>query len=376
MQMYSSSGELPKKIQIDPLLWLIPLILSGLGILMITSTTSPSSFKQTGTPFAMGARQLLWLLISLLSMLIMYSIPIQKWRKVSAVFWLLSLMLVVASLIPGIGSAVGGARRWIRIGGFSIQPVEMLILSVAIHLPKIMMRQGVTRGNIFMKTLIFLSLSAFPVMFQPDLGSAVSIYLLGMGVFVERHGWQFPLLSAIGGIAGLAMMVIAKPYRMRRIVAFVNPWSDPLDTGFQAIQGLIAFANGGALGTGLGHGFQKLEYLPAAYTDYIYAALGEELGLVGTLLVLFLFAFWISRCRRLYERTESDYRASMVWAVVLTVAIPLFVNVGGVTKLLPMTGLPLPFLSSGGTSLAAMWMRVGILLRLYREHMLGDFESE
>ena len=363
--------EFSRKItNIDPLLWLIPLMLSGLGILMITSTTSPLSFELTGTPFAIGLRQLLWLAISIVSMLVAYSLSSSSWKKISGLMWCIAFVLVVASAIPGVGTSVGGARRWLRFAGLSLQPAELLVFAVAIHLSSMMTRDDsvrVDKERIFLKTLLFLSVSAVPLFFQPDLGSIILLFSLGMGIYVERFGWKYPLFTGFIGNFLLGMLVIQKTYRMRRVMAFIDPWKDPLDTGFQAIQGLIAFANGGAWGTGLGHGLQKLQYLPAAYTDFIYAALGEELGLLGTLGVLFLFLFWVLRCRYLYNRTEDDFKATLIWAITLTIIIPLFINIAGVTKAIPLTGMPLPFVSFGGTSLVVMWMRVGILLHLSKQ---------
>lgn len=360
----------PKVAQIDPLLWLIPLMLSGLGILMITSTTSPLSFEMTGTPFAIGLRQLLWLVIAIVSMLVAYSLSSSSWKKISGLMWFVAFVLVIATVIPGVGTSVGGAKRWLRFGGLSLQPAELLIFAVAIHLSSMMTREDiihVDKERIFLKTLMFLSISAMPLFFQPDLGSIILLFSLGMGIYVERFGWKYPLFAGFFGAILLSLLVSHKAYRMRRVMAFIDPWRDPLDTGFQAIQGLIAFANGGAWGTGLGHGFQKLQYLPAAYTDFVYAALGEELGLLGTIGVLFLSLFWVLRCRYLYNRTEDDFKATLIWAITLTVVIPLFINVAGVTKTLPLTGMPLPFVSFGGTSLVVMWMRVGILLHLSKQ---------
>lgn len=154
---------------------------------------------------------------------------------------------------------------------------------------------------------------------------------------------------------------------MRRILALVDPWSDPLNTGFQVIQGLIAFANGNLWGLGVGHGLQKLQYLPAAHTDFIFAAIGEELGLFGTLFVLFLFFLWIWRAWSVYILFPRGFERSLLWGMVLSIVLPLLINVGGVTKVIPLTGIPLPFVSYGGSALVMAWMRTGIILRLARE---------
>ncbi|MDR3254788.1 MAG: putative lipid II flippase FtsW [Synergistaceae bacterium] len=359
-----SSGQ---ALKVDSLLWLIPLILSGIGLLMVTSTTSPLSFEISGTPFIMGARQLKWLGLGVSVMLFSYCVPVKVWFKTSGVFWLLSLVATIATLIPGIGTAVGGAQRWIRIAGISIQPSEILTLSVVIIVAKLSVRNEMNPERCFSRIMFLLFVSAIPLMAQPDLGSTILIVMICMGMYVERFGWRLPIFTGMCGSVLLAFVIIFEPYRMRRIMAFLNPWLDPLDTGFQTIQGLIAFANGGTWGAGLGHGFQKLQYLPAAYTDFIYAALGEEMGLIGTLGILALCLMWIWRCRLLYNRVDEGFETSLVWGVTLTIAVPFFINVAGVTKLMPLTGMPLPFISYGGSALVMMWMRVGLLLRMHKE---------
>ncbi|MCE5202520.1 MAG: putative lipid II flippase FtsW [Synergistaceae bacterium] len=364
-----------KLFRINPLLWVIPLILSGIGILMITSTTSPNSFIYTGTPFQMGIKQMQWLLIAICGMLVMYTIPLRIWEKLSGPILIMTWIITWLPLVPGIGVEVGGARRWIHIPSVSvsIQPGELLCLAMAFHLAKILSRGEKDPANTFISTIVLVVSASIPLLIQPDLGTTILIFLVSMGMYVERIGWKWPIMAGglLGGIV-FPVLIFFEPYRMRRVTAFLDPWTDPLDKGFQAIQGLIAFSNGGFWGAGLGHGFQKLNYLPAAYTDFIYAAIGEELGLVGTLGVLALFAFWISQARSIYYRTSDGFKSSLTWGITLTVVIPLVINVAGVTKLMPLTGMPLPFISYGGTSLLTMWSRLGILLRLEKESYLGE----
>lgn len=362
-----------KYLKINPFLWVVPLVLSGIGILMITSTTSPTSFRYTGTPFLIGMRQLKWLGIAMTVMLIMSAIPVKVWFKLSTPIFLAAWIASWLPLVPGIGGDVGGASRWIQLPGISIQPGELLCLAVALIMAKFLSRSGKAAASAFLVTIGVVSFACMPLLFQPDFGTMVLIFLLSMGMFVERYGWRWPVLA--GGAMSFALipvLVLGEAYRMRRVSAFLDPWSDPLGKGYQAIQGLIAFANGGFWGSGLGHGFQKLNYLPAAYTDFIYAAIGEELGLIGTLSVLGLFTFWIWQAKILYDDSRDPFRALLAWGVTLTVFIPLFINVAGVIKMMPLTGMPLPFISYGGTSLLTMWARVGMLVRLDKES--GEME--
>lgn len=355
--------------KINPFIWVIPLVLSGIGILMITSTTSPNSFEYTGTPFLVGMRQLKWLGIAMSVMLIMSVVPIKAWYKLSTPIFFICWCISWLPLMPGIGDSVGGARRWIQLPGISIQPGELLCMATALLMAKFLSRGEKSAPSAFFATMIIVFAACLPLAAQPDFGTMVLIFIVSMGMFVERFGWRWPVLA--GGSLAAAMMpflVFGASYRMRRISAFLNPWEDPLGKGYQVIQGLIAFANGGFWGTGLGHGFQKLNYLPAVYTDFIYAAIGEELGLIGTLGVLALFAFWVTQVKTLYFSQRNPFRASLAWGVTLTILIPLLINVAGVTKMMPLTGMPLPFISYGGTSLLTMWARIGVLVRLEKEN--------
>lgn len=358
------------KFRVNPALWGVPLILSGMGILLIVSTTGPSSFSVHGTPYQMGLKQLQWLILGFVAMGVMYSIPLRAWYRLSAPLLITSWFLTWLPKLPVIGMSVGGARRWIHIPGVpvSIQPSELLCLALALHLAKILSRKtDKTKLAQFGSVVILFLLCALPVMAQPDLGTTMVLFIISMGMYVERKGWILPSIGAVIGALGIFGLILIEPYRMRRITAFLNPWSDPLNKGYQAIQGLIAFANGGIWGSGLGHGFQKLNYLPAAYTDFIYAAVGEEMGLMGTAFLLIIFAFWLAQVVKVYFRCEEGYMASLTWGLALTVLFPLVINVAGVTKLLPLTGMPFPFLSYGGTSLMMMWSRVGIIMRLEKE---------
>lgn len=355
--------------KVNPFIWVVPLALSGIGILMITSTTSPTSFQYTGTPFLVGVRQLKWLGIAMTAMLIMSVVPVRAWYKLSAPIFAAAWSASWLPLLPGIGGAVGGASRWIYLPGVSIQPGELLCLATTLVMAKFLARGEKNAPGAFLSTIIIVTIACLPLIFQPDFGTIVLIFLLSMGMFVEKYGWKWPVLAGGSLAAAITpLLVFGESYRVRRISAFLNPWADPLGKGYQAIQGLIAFANGGFWGAGLGHGFQKLNYLPAAYTDFIYAAIGEELGLMGTLGVLGLFIFWAAQVKKLYFCSRDSFRALLTWGITLTVLMPLIINIAGVTKMMPLTGMPLPFISYGGTSLVTMWARIGVLVRIEKEN--------
>ncbi|MDR3354773.1 MAG: putative lipid II flippase FtsW [Synergistaceae bacterium] len=364
----SKMEEIGPAPRIDPLVWMVPLVLSSIGILMVTSTTSPESFDMTGTPFTTGIKQLKWLFIGLCAMLFIFKVPMRVWYRFGGALWCMSFIMVILTLIPGLGSSAGGAKRWLRVFGVSIQPSEIMTLAVVFVIARLAVKNEMNPVRCFSGVLILTMASCLPLMLQPDLGSTILTVLICMGMYVERFGWKLPLLTGAMGLMALPPFIIYEPYRLRRFLAWFNPWHDPSDTGFQPIQGLIAFANGRGWGSGLGHGFQKLNYLPAAETDYIYAALGEELGLMGTLGVLLLCTLWIIRCRILYNRVSEGFATSIVWGVTITVVLPMFINIAGVTNLMPLTGMPLPFLSYGGSSLVMMWVRIGVMLRMHKEY--------
>ena len=361
-----------RQYRVDPFLWLIPLILSLIGVVMIFSLTSPESISNGGLHSSLGIKQLQWLVIGLAAMLVMYLIPFILWQRISGFLWVIAVGITAITLLHGIGLEAGGAKRWINIGGVRLQPLEFLSLVYVLHLSKILSVTDNKRIKVFLKLSVIGTISIVPVILQPDLGGTILLFLLGMAMFVEAYGWLIPLLTGFIMLPGLFIMIFTESYRVRRYLAFIDPWKDPLDKGFQIIQGLIAFANGGILGVGIGKGLQKLNYLPAAHTDFIFAALGEEFGLAGTGFIVMLFATWSYRIFRVYRKSDSSYIKILLWGLCVSILLPFFINVAGVTKLLPLTGMPLPFVSYGGSSLVSSWMTIGLILRCSKDVAAGD----
>lgn len=354
----------------DIFIWVIPFILSLIGVLMIFSLTLPDSLSSGGILAShLGFRQLQWLVIGLFSMIVVYLPPLSFWYKISGVIWISAVILTFITLLHGLGLEAGGARRWISIGGIRLQPLEILSFALVLHLSKIMSFDEETRKESFFKLFLICSISILPVILQPDLGGTIMLFLLGMAIFVESHGWLYPLVSGLCMLPILGLLIFRESYRLRRYFAFMDPWQDPLDKGFQVIQGLVAFANGGVWGTGIGKGLQKLNYLPAAHTDFIFAALGEEFGLLGTVMVVFLFAIWTYRVFRIYSGASSNFVKILVWGLCISVLLPLFINIAGVTRMMPLTGMPLPFISYGGSSLVSSFMAIGLILRCSKKNI-------
>lgn len=350
--------------------WAIPLLLSCLGILMISSVTAQLTTSQGRTPFFYGLKQVQWLLVGLGAMIASALPPVAFWKKWSGVIWSGAVLLMILTLLPELGRSGGGSSRWVRIGPLNLQASEVMLFALAIHLSKKLSEEGLRRGRAMGRTLLIFALSAWPFLFQPDLGGVMILCALCMAVFVQVFGWIIPLVA--GSVASAVVfipVVLLGRYRIERITSFLDPWSDPLGSGFQTLQGFIAFANGGFFGVGIGHGLQKLQYLPAAHTDFILAAIGEELGMVGTFSIVLLYALLLFIQYLSYRSAAGRFEATLVWAITLAVYIPFFVNAAGVLRLIPLTGVPLPFVSYGGSSLVLGWCKIGILMRLMRRNL-------
>lgn len=351
-------------------LWLIviPLALSVFGIIMITSASGYFSIKQFGTPWMYGMKQIKWFLVSLAGMALSYSVPIDIWRKVSPFLWILAFLLSFATLIPSFGMSVSGSSRWMRLGPFSFQPSEFLIFSVVIYLSSVISGYEEPPISAFVRTISVLIVSAIPLLFQPDIGSTIILFAIGLGIFIMKYGWKYPLILLVTTSVPAIILIFNASYRLRRLKAWIDPWQDPLNEGFQIIQGLIAFANGGFWGVGLGRSLQKLQYLPAAHTDFIFAISAEELGVLGSMAVIGAFAVISVRVYYMWRDFDDGYRRYLVFGLWLSILIPFFINVGGVTTLIPLTGKAMPFLSYGGSALLATWVKIGLLLRCSAEN--------
>jgi len=347
----------------DVWLAVIPLLLSLFGIIMIISASGYFSLKIFGSPWTYGVKQIKWLLVSLVTLGVIYSVPVSFWRRWSAFLWVTSIFLSFAALMPFLGMSVGGSSRWIRLGPFSFQPSELLIFSMVIHLSKIIPQTEWDPGRAFARTIGVITVSAVPLLLQPDIGSTLILVAVGMGTYIMKYGWKYPLMLAFASAVPMAIFVFGAAYRLRRLRAWLNPWQDPLNEGFQIIQGLISFANGGFWGVGLGRSLQKLQYLPAAHTDFIFAICAEEFGLLGSLMIVGAFAFMTWRVYLLWDQANDEYLKFLIFGLWLSILIPFFINIGGVTTLIPLTGKAMPFLSYGGSAILATWMKIGLLLR-------------
>ncbi|MCR5346908.1 MAG: putative lipid II flippase FtsW [Fretibacterium sp.] len=347
------------------LIWTIPLILSLCGLVMIASLSLRNSMEG-GEPYGPPLRQFQFLGIGLTLMVCCALSSPGFFRRHGAILWVISVLLLFGTLTP-LGVRVGGARRWLNVFGARFQPLEFLLFTVPIFMADrlaAVRRQGY---RAFLRpTLMMMVVSVWPLLFQPNLGGTILVSAICFLMHAERRGWKFPVIGGLLAVVAVMGLIAIAPYRLRRFEAFWDPWEDPRDKGYQIIQGLVAFSNGGATGVGIGKGLQEERYLPEAETDYIFPAIGEEFGLVGTLFLLSLYGIWTFRVYQIYCRARDPFLASLTMGLTASVICPMFVNIGGVTKLMPLSGVPLPFISAGGSSMVFMWMKVGLLIAVNR----------
>jgi cell division protein FtsW len=285
--------------------------------------------------------------------------------------WMFALSLIALVLVCVVGQDIGGARRWFRIGRLSVQPAEIAQLALIIYLADWLARR-VGRLDEFWRgvapPLAVTGVAAGLVLLQPDLGTAV---VMGAGTFlmlgIANARWQHLAVVAAVAVVALAVLVMGEEYRRRRILAFLDPWSDPQGSGYQILQSYIALAGGGLVGAGVGGSLQKLFFLPSAHTDFIFAVIGEELGLIGTTAVIALVALWLTCGFRLAQRCQDLFSKLLICGVVGTIGLEAMVNMAVVTGLVPTKGLPLPLVSYGGTAMVVNLAACGLVMRVSRD---------
>lgn len=320
--------------------------------------------------FYFAKRQLLFAIIGLIAMFFIMNIDYWTWRSWSKVILITCFVLLIAVLIPGIGNVRNGSRSWIGVGAFSIQPSEFMKLAMIIYLAKFLSenQKNITSFKKGLVPSLGLVFTAFAlIMLQPDLGTGtVMVGTCLIMIFVSGARIAHFIGLGLIGLAGFVGLIAVAPYRIKRITAFLDPWEDPLGSGFQTIQSLYAIGPGGLFGLGLGQSRQKFFYLPEPQTDFIFAILAEELGFIGGAFVLLLFALLLWRGIRTALNAPDLYGSFLAVGIISMVAFQVMINIGVVINLIPVTGITLPFFSYGGSSLTLMLMAMGILLNISR----------
>ncbi len=337
---------------------------------MLYSASSIYAWERYQDSFFFLKRHLVFILIGALLTLGIMLMDYRKFSKFAKPLLIVSLVLLVLVLIPGLGREVSGARRWFRFKFISFQPSELANLAVIIYIADFIARKenllkSFWRG--FLPPMCVLGLTALLIMLQPDLGTTVSLgVVVFMMLFIAGIKWQYLCYTILSSVPFLWILVFQVPYRRARIMAFLDPWVDPRGSGFQIIQSQISLGSGGIFGLGLGHSKQKLFYLPAAHTDFIFSIIGEELGLIGTVCVIILFVAFIQQTVKIIKNIQDKFGYFLASGLVFMICFKAMVNIGVSCGLFPTKGLPLPFISYGGSSFIFDMVSVGIILNIAR----------
>jgi cell division protein FtsW len=343
-------------------------LLTTIGLVMVLSASSVTAYVDTGSSYYYFIRQSIGALLGLPAMWIAMRLPVRAYRWLGYPLLLASLGLLV--VVPFLGSSAYGATRWIDLGVIQIQPSEPAKLALVLWGADLLSRKERLLGqwrHLLVPLLPVFTLIAALVMMQPDMGTTIVLLAITLSLLwiVGAPGRLFGVLSAAAGSL-MAVMIVVEPYRLRRFTDFWNPWADQLHSGYQGAQGLLTLASGGWWGLGLGASRQKWSYLPNQYTDYIFAIIGEELGLIGTLAVLALFGALGFAGIRIARRSRDRFCQLAAGGVTCWLLVQALVNIGAVVGLLPITGIPLPLVSYGGSALIPSLFAVGMLAAFAR----------
>jgi cell division protein FtsW len=346
-----------------------------LGLMMVASSSIVISEKYHNQPFYFLIRQAIYLLAGIVCSLIVLRIDSTFWKKHSVTFLLTILILLVVVLLPGIGRSVNGATRWIALGPISIQVSELAKLAMILYLASYLVRHQYSVRNHatgFIKPMIVLTFISALLIKEPDFGATVVIAITVMAMmFMAGVKVRHFLGLAFALSACLSILAISSPYRMARITAFLNPWADQFNSGYQLTQSLIAFGRGGWFGAGIGESVQKLFYLPEAHTDFVFAVLAEELGLSGIIIVLAMYSILIARglaIARCAQILHRNFQAYVAYGLTFWLGIQTMINIGVNSGLLPTKGLTLPLMSYGGASMMVICVVIAMLLRIDHEN--------
>jgi cell division protein FtsW len=352
----------------DMALLLITLTLVGIGLIMLYSSSSIIAQQRFGDSMYFVKRQLLFACCGVAALIVCKNLPYTLYRKSVYVVLAFSILSLIVVLLPQVGHKVGGARRWLRFGPISAQPAEFAKLALIIYVSYSLAKKAerVQEFSIgYLPHLVITTVFVGLVAVQPDLGTAITFAaLVFVLLFVAGVRLRYLLATGLVLLPVLALAIARVNYRWERLLAFLNPWRDPSDTSFQLLHSLLALGSGGPWGLGLGSGQQKLFYLPEPHTDFIFAVIGEETGLVGICVVLLLYGLLVCKGIKIALKAPDRHGTYLAFGLTLAIGLQAFINGAVVMGLLPTKGLPLPFISYGGSSLLTNLVAVGILLNI------------
>lgn len=359
---------MPRRLTPDMWLFGAAVVLLSAGVVMVYSASAIVAAERFHDPYFFLKRQLFWALLGAGVLWGALRVDYRLLEKAVLPLLVLAGVLLVLVLVPPFGQAINGTRRWIRLGAVSFQPAELAKVALVLYLAAFLARR---RGELeqfrtgALPALAVAALLAGLVLVQPDLGNCMTLIVVTFALlYVAGSPVKHLAWVAAPAVPLVALAIWTAPYRLRRITAFMDPWSDPRGSGFQIIQSWLALGNGGLVGQGVGGSRQKLFYLPEAHTDFIFAIVGEELGFVGAVAVVALFAVVVWRGLRIGLRAADPFGAYLALGITVLLATQTLVNLGVVTGLLPTKGLPLPFLSFGGSALLMTMAATGVLLNI------------
>ncbi len=367
---WNAGTDRPASRPMDRTVLIVTYLLALIGLIIMFSASGVMAETRYGDSTFFLKRQSLWLLSGLVALHWVAQRDYSVWKTLTPYGLFLTFLLLVLVLLPFLGTQVNGARRWFRLAGLSIQPGEIAKLAIVLYLASFLVRKEqdlmtLTRG--VLAPMAVVGLFAGLLLLEPDMGTAVVLTLLLFGLLF-LGGARLPHLLLLGLVllAAAYMLIMQSDYRRRRLLNFLDPWKDSADTGFQLTQSFVALGNGGWFGVGLGEGRQKLFFLPEAHTDFVLALVGEELGFLGTGLLIALFAILIVKGFKIAGQAPDAFGRHLACGITLLVGIQVLINMSVVSGLLPTKGLTLPFVSYGGSSLIVSLVAMGILLSISR----------
>lgn len=367
------TGTVPIPVRPDTWVLLPALLLLSVGIVMVGSASIAVAEGQGVSPYHYLLRHLVFIAVGISLALTLKVIPVAFLERISRPMLALSILMLLIVLVPGIGHTVNGSTRWIRLGLVNFQVVEAVKLMVIIYLAGYLARKAqLVQSRFFdtLKPLLFAGLLSGILLLQPDMGSAAVITAIVAGmIWLAGAAWRHIFVLGLLTLPAFGFAAM-EPYRLRRIVSFMDPWADPFASGFQLTQALIAVGRGELLGVGIGASIQKLFYLPEAHTDFIFAVLAEEFGLAGVIVVLALFLLLVTRIMVIgimAHRNDKPFAGFVAYGIGLWIGLQAVVSVGVNLGVLPTKGLTLPLISSGGSSMLMTLLALGIVLRIKYE---------
>lgn len=381
MNSATPNSQLPLSLRVDWVMLCLWFALMSIGLVMVASASVSFAAATYDDAWYFAKRHAIYLVMALTLAIFVVCIPMSFWQRYAQHILLITLFLLVVVLIPGIGRRVNGSQRWLSLGIISIQISEIAKVCAVIFFASFFARryQELHFGwQGFLKPLLVVGVFVGLLLLEPDFGSSVVLCatVFSMMFIVGVRIWHFSLLIIVG-VAGLAAVAILSPYRMQRLITFLDPWADQFNSGYQLTQSLIGFGRGEWFGLGLGNSLQKLFFLPEAHTDFIFAIIAEEFGLIGACVIVGLFAVLIGRIFLLAKKNlaaERIFPALVAFGIAILFSFQVFVNIGVSSGLLPTKGLTLPFISYGGSSLLICCFLMAVVMRIQWESQTSQAE--